>query len=166
MKQLTLIRHAKSSHDDPTLQDFYRSLNERGEEDAPRMGRQLASTLGWSPDLVLCSSAVRTLRTARLLLKALGDPDRMIHQEPRIYEASVPDLVEVVEETSDSVGHLALIGHNPGLENLANWLVGERVINGLVTCAVVILELTIPNWEKLQPGCASLLHYLEPRKIP
>ena len=166
MKHLTLIRHAKSSHDDPSLRDFHRTLNERGLEDAPRMGRHLAEEFKWSPDLIVCSTAVRTLRTAKLLLEGMGEPERYVHQEGRIYESSVSELIEVVQETNDSVGHLAMIGHNPGMENLANWLVGERTIQGFVTCAVAMLELEISDWRSLRSGCGKLLQYLEPRKIP
>ena len=165
MKRLTLIRHAKSSHDDPSLRDFYRTLNERGLEDAPRMGRHLAEEFQWSPDLMVCSTALRTLRTAKLLLEGMGDPDRYLHQEGRIYESSVSELIEVVQETDDSVGHLCIIGHNPGMENLTNWLVGERAIQGFVTCAVAMLELDISDWRSLKSGCGKLTHYLEPRKI-
>jgi len=165
MKHLTLIRHAKSSHDDPSLRDFHRTLNERGLEDAPRMGRHLAEEFKWSPDLIVCSTAVRTLRTAKLLLEGMGEPERYVHQEGRIYESSVSELIEVVQETKDSFGHLAIIGHNPGMENLANWLVGERAIQGLVTCAVAMLELEISDWRSLKSGCGRLLQYLEPRKI-
>ena len=166
MKQLSLIRHAKSSHDDPSSRDFYRTLNERGREDAPRMGRHLAKVFEWSPELIICSTAVRTLRTAKLLLEGLGDPERYVQQEGRIYEASVPELIEVVQGTADSVEHLALIGHNPGMENLTNWLVGERVILGFVTCAVAMLELQISDWQSLKASCGILRNYLEPRKIP
>ena len=166
MKHLTLIRHAKSSHDDASLRDFYRTLNERGCEDAPRMGRHLAEVCGWSPDLIVCSTAVRTLRTAKLLLEGMGDPERYLQQEGRIYEASVSELLELVQETSDSVEHVSFIGHNPGMENLTNWLVGERAIQGFVTCAVAMLELQIPDWQGLKPGCGKLLKYLEPREIP
>ena len=165
-RTLTLIRHAKSSHDDPTLRDFSRPLNPRGQADAPRIGHHLAHHLLWSPDLILCSTATRTLHTARLLTQGMGDPHHFIQHEPRIYEATVPTLLEIIQETPDSLPHLALIGHNPGLEHLANWLLGTHPLPSLVTCAVLILQLHTPTWSPLTPGCAQLQHHLEPRSLP
>jgi phosphohistidine phosphatase len=165
MRQLTLIRHAKSSHDQPGQRDFYRSLNERGYADAPQMGRYLRSALQWKPDSVICSPATRALSTARLLLEAADYDSLLIQQKPEIYEATSDAILEVIHGVPDSVSHLCLVGHNPGMENLANLLVGARAITGFVTCGVAMLELDSKTWAQAGPGCGRLVKFLQPRSL-
>jgi phosphohistidine phosphatase len=165
MKELTLIRHAKSSHDHPGMKDFLRPLNPRGRQDAPQMGLYLESNEAWLPDLVLISGARRTQLTAQAMLGAMHRPPQRLQTSDAIYEASVKTLLDVIGETDDSIHHLAVIGHNPGMENLANWLCGMRVITGFVTCAVARLELRVDSWAQLRTGCATLTKFLQPRNL-
>jgi phosphohistidine phosphatase len=133
MKLLTLIRHAKSSHDNPAMRDIHRPLNLRGRREAAAMGRHLDVAFRFSPDLMVSSTATRAIATARMIAQETGYDEWSIKQEERIYEAPVSALLEVVRETGDSVNHLAVFGHNPGLENFCNWLCGKRVVEGLRT---------------------------------
>ncbi len=165
MKFLTLIRHAKSSRDNPQTADQFRPLNPRGLRDAPAMGRYLDTTFRFAPDIIVSSPAVRAITTARLLAEGCGYNEWQIRQDERIYEAPVRSLLDVIQEQPDTHTHVCLVGHNPGMENLTNWLCGTRVVEEVVTCAVIMLELDIPSWEKTGAGKARLREYLYPALI-
>ncbi len=165
MKFLTLIRHAKSSRDIPQLPDHDRPLNPRGHRDAPAMGKYLDVTFRFAPDCIISSPATRALATARLIGESIGYDEWQISLEERIYEAPVGALLEVVWKLPDTLSHVCLVGHNPGMENLANWLCGAPVVTGVVTCAVIMLELDVVSWENAASGKASLREYIYPELI-
>ena len=116
---LYLLRHAKSSWDEP-LRDHERPLDARGVRDARAAGRLLAEQ-GWRPDLVLCSTAVRTRQTWRHAVDAGADAGEVRYTDA-VYEASAGRLLELVQATEEAVGSLMLIGHGPGLPGLADGL--------------------------------------------
>ncbi len=165
MKLLTLIRHAKSSRAEPEQPDFLRPLDPRGLRDATAMGRYLDTTFRFSPDAIVSSPATRAITTARLVAEAIGSREWQIQQDERIYEAPVSSLVEVIHDQSDKHSHVCLVGHNPGMENLTNWLCGMRAVEDVVTCAVIMLELDIPVWASADMGKAKLREYLYPALI-
>lgn len=165
MKLLTLIRHAKANPAEPGQPDFLRTLSDRGRRDAPKMGKHLKTHHQFSPDLLIASPAPRALATARCIAQEIGRQSPTLVQEERIYEAPVEDLLEVLQEVEDRVEHACLVGHNPGMERLTNWLAGKRVVEGFVTCGVAMLELNIDSWEILRGGCGTLRHYLQPRTL-
>jgi phosphohistidine phosphatase len=165
MKFLTLIRHAKSSRDNPRQPDHLRPLNPRGNRDAPAMGKYLDATFRFAPDTIVSSPATRAIATARLIAEGIGYSEWQIKQDERIYEAPVSSLLEVIREQHDDHSHVCLVGHNPGLENLTNWLCGTRAVEDVVTCAVIMLELDIESWEKTDAGKAKLREYIYPALI-
>lgn len=165
MKYLTLIRHAKSSRDNPRQPDQFRPLDDRGRRDAPAMGRYLDTTFRFAPDLIVSSPATRAIHTARAIAAEIRYDEWRIQQDERIYEAPVRSLVEVIHDQSDDTGHLCLVGHNPGMENLTNWLCGARVVEDVVTCAVIMLELKVTTWAGADMGKATLREYLYPALI-
>lgn len=165
MKFLTLIRHAKSSRDDPRQPDQFRPLNPRGRRDGPAVGEYLDTTFRFAPDIIVSSPATRAIVTARLIADAIGYSEWQIKQDERIYEAPVQSLLEVVREQKDEHSHVCLVGHNPGIENFTNWLCGARVVEDVVTCAVIMLELNISSWEKTDAGKARLREYIYPALI-
>ncbi len=144
MKELILVRHAKSSWKAPTLDDRERPLNQRGERDAPEMGARLARRKD-RPDLIVSSPAVRTLETARIIAKKLGYARGSIVVEERLYGAGVAELLDVIRHADESVATLMLFGHNPGLTELANHL-GPRPIPNLPTCGVLHLGFETDTW--------------------
>lgn len=161
MKTLTLLRHAKSSWSDRDQSDFDRPLNKRGKRDAPLMGRRLAER-GLQPDLLLASPA----RRARLTVDAVAgelavDTSRIIYDE-RLYLATLEALVTVVRSVAAELQHVMLVGHNPGLTELANYLVDGRLRN-IPTSGAFSVELPIPTWQQLERGSASLLFYDYPK---
>lgn len=163
MKELILVRHAKSSWKDPTLSDHERPLNKRGKRDAPEMGERLARA-GCRPDLFISSSAVRALETARTIAGKVGYPREDIQVEERLYHASTGELIGVIRDVANSVGSLAIFGHNPGLTNLANRL-GPREIFNLPTCAVLHLRFDTDAWSGLEEASGEELEYDFPKKI-
>ena len=162
MKYLTLIRHAKSSHDLTGVTDFERPLNARGLKDAPEMGRHLHAAFRFSPDVMISSPAVRALHTARAIAAEVGINEWDIREEPAIYEAPVGTLLRVVKELDEAHRHVCLVGHNPGTEILTNWLCGTQAVENVVTCSVVMLQLNIETWKEAGQGCAELKEFLYP----
>lgn len=162
VKRLTLIRHAKSSWDLPELSDFDRPLNKRGKRNAPEMGQRLADQQV-HPDLLVTSPARRALDTALVIAEAIGYPSEAIQREPRIYEASVAQLLQVIEELPADCRHAFLFGHNPGLTELANALTAGGIDN-IPTCGVVDCELDISDWSVVGAGCGRLLEFDYPKK--
>lgn len=143
MKTLFLVRHAKSSKDDPALPDRERPLNERGLRDAPKMGERLAKR-DVKPDLVLSSPAVRALTTAQLFARKLDYKLSDIVVDERLY-ASRPDvLLKIIHALGDKPKCVLLFGHNPEISDLAHQLATK--ITDMPTCAVAELEFDVKSW--------------------
>lgn len=136
MKTLFLLRHAKSSWDDPRLSDHDRPLNQRGINAAIRIGRLMVER-GFIPEMILCSTSVRTRATVDLVIEASGfEPD--IIYDDRIYEASLGDLLAVLSDHDRD--RILVVCHNPGIESLIFHLTG--VIEPMPTAALAILVQT------------------------
>ena len=144
MKDLIIVRHAKSSWKDSGLDDRERPLNRRGERDAPEMGARLARR-GERPDLIVSSPAVRALTTARIIAGKLDYARKDIVVVSRLYGADVDELLDVIRSADESAATLMLFGHNPGLTELANHL-GPRPIPNLPTCGVLHLRFEADTW--------------------
>jgi phosphohistidine phosphatase len=152
MKTLILVRHAKSSWDNPSLADHDRPLNERGLRDVVTMGQRLVQR-GVKPDLLLSSPATRAITTAEHLAKAMGIKRKEIVVIDRLYEASPDDLLAVIQELSDKPDRVMLVAHNPGLAELANHLASE--ITDMPTCAIAEFTFAMASWSdigKAEPG--------------
>lgn len=147
MKTLVIVRHAKSSWEDPFLSDHERPLAKRGLRDAPRMGARLAE---WGPpiDRVISSSAVRALATAELITGEMGLPWDEIQVDDDLYHASETDMLDLIQEQEDYLDGLMLIGHNPSMTYLVNDL-SDLDLDNLPTCGVVILQFDVENWSEI-----------------
>jgi phosphohistidine phosphatase len=164
-RRIVLFRHAKA--DWPQVTDHERPLAERGRKDAAEAGRRLADT-GISFDLALCSTAARTRETWKLAVHEFPQRPRTVYEE-RIYEASPGELIAVLNETPDDVQNALLIGHNPGMQGLADILAGSAEEDarsrmagrGFPTAAFAVLSFT-GSWKTLEPGVATLLDYWAP----
>ncbi len=161
MKQLLVIRHAKSSWGDPSLADFDRPLNKRGKRNAPQMGRILRDD-GFIPDTLLSSPALRAASTARAIAGELNFPRKDIHYDDRIYEAWASGLVRILQELAGSVETVFLVGHNPGLLDLVNHLVLEG-LDSLVTCGIAEVHLDLKQWSDVGEGQGRLFRYRYPK---
>ena len=159
MKKLTLIRHAKSSWEYPELMDYERPLNTRGLKNAPEMGKRLAAK-GIKPDLIMSSPALRAITTAGLIAGQVDYSAEKIVKNNQIYDAWLDDLVKVIHQVPDDIHHLFLIGHNPGLPDLAEHLCNFEVYK-FPTCAVVQIEFNTTGWKNLagKSGIVSFYDY-------
>lgn len=162
MKQLVLMRHAKSSWGDSGLADHDRPLSGRGLRDAPRMGKRLAAQ-GIAPDLLLSSSALRARQTAELVAGALGPSSPATRIEPGIYLATPGELIGTVASLDDAVGELLLVGHNPGLTQLANILLPGLGLHNLPTAGVVAIECDTDRWAGIDSAAFRLRFYDYPK---
>ncbi len=162
MKTLFLVRHAKSSWAEADLGDRERPLAERGRRDAPAMGRHLHK-LGARVDLMVSSPALRALSTARLLARQLGYPRREIAVEERLYPGTPAQLLRVIHRLETRLRHVMLIGHNPGMSELAHGFAGE--ITHLPTCAVAELRFEADTWNELGRGTCVLVRFDYPKGI-
>lgn len=162
MRTLTLIRHAKSSWKDTALNDFDRPLNKRGLQNAPLMGRLLKQQ-GVIFDLMVASPAARALETARLIAATIGYPEDNLRQEDGMYDAGVNQLIALIHALPAEAHEVALVGHNPGMTGLCNYLTGETIDN-LPTCAVAGIAFDLDSWQAVWRDSGRLIRYEYPRK--
>jgi phosphohistidine phosphatase len=160
MRTLYVLRHAKSDWNDASLTDFERPLNERGVHAARKMGAFMQQR-GIVPDLIISSPARRARETAQIVKDAAGIAAE-IHFEPRIYEASVGDLMEIVSQVENDCEKLLIVGHNPGFEQLVEILSGE--LQTMPTAALAEIELPIENWSETMRG-GKLENLFKPKEI-
>jgi phosphohistidine phosphatase len=161
---LTLVRHAKSSWGDPGLDDFMRPLNDRGRRDAPEMGRRLREG-GLQPALIVSSPAKRAIKTAWIIAGALYVSEADILGAAVIYEAAADELLKLIRHLPEDRRDVMLVGHNPGLTDLANLLL-QSGIDNIPTCGVVRLAFSARRWRDINSDCASLLLFDYPKKNP
>ena len=164
MKNLHLLRHAKSSWDNPRQPDRERGLNNRGKRDAPRMGEALAQRM--APMAVDASPA----RRAQLTLDgvcdgwpALAEMDHRTVED--LYTFSAEDLFEWLRGRDDEQSAVFIIGHNPALTDLANALAGDDGLANLPTAGYLELSLQIDRWRDIRQGCALIEFSLFPRQL-
>ncbi len=165
MKTLHLLRHAKSSWDEPYRSDRERGLNKRGRRDAPRMGRALAGEIDPLP--VLVSPARRAQLTLAGLCEGWPDMANVAHTTVEaLYTFSAGDVFELLCSCDDAYDEVFLIGHNPGFTDLINTLARGESLDNLPTAGYARLALAIDHWDQLAPGCGTLERLLLPRQLP
>ncbi len=176
MLTLILLRHAKSSWDNPGLSDFKRPLAKRGKKAAPEIGAAL-TRLGLRPDLILCSGAVRARETLSLVLPELGSQSPPVVYDDALYMA-LPDglLTGLHKIKPDHKGKspkcVMMVGHNPGLEELALRLVGDGPDDELAllsekfpTASAAVIAFDADTWADVEPGMGRLNHFLTPKRL-
>ena len=162
MKTIYLLRHAKSSWKYPNLDDFERPLNKRGRKSAPFMG-SILKKLKVSPDLILSSPANRAAMTARIIADKISYPLEKICYSESIYEFSANALIDVIKHLDDVVDKAMLVGHNPALTDLANYI-GDKPISNIPTSGIFCADLDIPSWAKISDNCGKLKFFEFPKK--
>jgi phosphohistidine phosphatase len=160
VRTLYILRHAKSSWDDPSLRDFDRPLNKRGREGAQLIGNYLKSE-GVELSRLISSPALRTRQTIELLLKSSG-----ITVEPRfderIYEADLRRLLQVISEIDEDVESVMLVGHNPGMEQLLECLTLEP--HNMPTAALGKISIPVA-WRSVTRGIGELNWFVTPKSL-
>lgn len=155
MKELLLIRHAKSLHDSYVLADAARHLAARGYADAAQTARHIGS-LNQFPEVIVSSPAIRAYSTAFLLASALEYPVENIVLKKAVYEASASTLMYLISELPDRYNRVMLVGHNPGFTDVINVLCGPQLSN-LPTAACAFVSLPVSSWSSVLPGSGSLV---------
>lgn len=161
MKQLLLIRHAKSDWNDPTLADFDRPLNDRGCRDAPVMAERLARE-HITPQAIVTSPALRAITTANHFADRFGIDKQLIKTELAIYEASTANLLSVVNNFDNQYDFVALFGHNPGLTNFVISLCDTDVYD-IPTCGMVLIQFPFDDWRMISKNTGEQLLYDFPK---
>ncbi|ANW20854.1 SixA phosphatase family protein [Streptomyces clavuligerus] len=164
-RRIVLLRHAKADWSDTS--DHDRPLAERGRKDAPAVGRMLARS-GFSFDQALCSTASRTRETWKLAVSELPQRPRTVYED-RLYEASLGEIIALLNETPDDVRELLVIGHNPGVHGTADALAGEvegdllarMSRSGFPTSAFAVIEFT-GSWKAVEHGVGRLTGFWTP----
>lgn len=148
MRELLLLRHAKSDWEHEGIRDHDRDLNDRGRRSAPRVGHFLRDQ-GLAPDAVLCSTALRAVRTAELLLES-AEYDVPLTRIEELYLAAPQVLVDTIAHRGGDAQRVLLVAHNPGLEELVtSW---RRALTPFPTAALARVQLQIDDWSELQLG--------------
>ncbi len=171
MLTLSLLRHGKSAWDDPGLDDHDRPLARRGRDAAEAMGAWLHAN-GPRPDLVLCSSAVRTRQTLERLLIELRPPRPEVVIEPALYLATATAMLALVRKVRPDVCNLMIVGHNPGMHALALDLTGTGLRRDIAsmamkfpTCGLAVLTFAVEAWSEVRPASGQLVKFLPPRSL-
>ncbi|MBT8101708.1 MAG: histidine phosphatase family protein [Gammaproteobacteria bacterium] len=161
MKTLTLVRHAKSSWSDTHLSDRERPLNKRGERDAPRMGKRIAEH-GIRPSLIVSSPATRAWTTAKIIAARISYPIEFLEREDSLYLASLDELLAVIAAQDNEFNNVMIVGHNPGLTDLANYL-SPALTHNLPTAGVVSVQIEQKDWNLSDRPQTKLLVYDYPK---
>lgn len=162
-KKLFLVRHAKSSWDEAGLDDRQRPLNDRGKEEAPKMGKHLAG-YKVKPELITSSPAVRALKTAEKIAKELGFKKSDVLVNEGIYTFDGGSLIDVIKELDNKYDTVMLVGHNPAITALANEL-SNADIDNIPTCGVVLIEFDERKWKDAAKGGGRVLEFDYPKKL-
>jgi phosphohistidine phosphatase len=162
VKTLYLVRHAKSSWDDPSQEDFDRPLNKRGKQDAPFMGQKLKE-MGIRPDLLVSSDAKRAKKTAEALAEALEYPLQGILFKREMYQADCDDMLKLINAMNDAADSMMIIGHNPEFTWLANKL-AQMEIENIPTSGVVCIAFNVMSWAQISYGRGRMQFFDYPKR--
>ncbi len=160
-KTLYLVRHAKSSWKDASLTDQQRPLNKRGRKNAPEMANRLKDN-NVTVDLIISSPAKRARLTASYMAKGIDyDPDR-IQQNDRLYFEGICAMLDIINQTDPHIQSLMLVGHNPDMSSLFNYLCGKQIWS-MPTCAIATINFT-NDWSDVCQEKGTVIDYDFPKK--
>jgi phosphohistidine phosphatase len=163
MKTLYLVRHAKSSWDNPEISDFERPLNDRGRSAAPKMAQYLINK-GIKPQLLVSSPATRAIGTALIFADKFGIAQKNILSIPNIYNSNNIELMEVIRELDDKYDSIMLFGHDTSITVVTEELSNQRFLH-FPTCGAAGIKLNINSWKEVVDGCGTLAFFYFPKGI-
>jgi len=175
LKRLLLLRHAKTVPANPGIEDHDRELLERGRKDVPAIGAYMA-TMKYLPDLILSSTSRRTIETVELLGEQLPRAQQHIEYTDRLYLAGQKEMLAVIRSVATSASSLLVVGHNPGIEQLATALSRQpvkrkerdrfdQIEEKFPTCALAVLDFAVARWRDVAPGRGELIDFVRPRDL-
>lgn len=160
-KTVHLIRHAKSSWKDPTIEDIDRPLNKRGKQDCQIMAKQIEME-GCDWKNIYCSPAKRAQKTLQGILKNLKRPSRW-QTEEALYTFDVNDLIAWCKNLNNNLDSVAIVGHNPALTELIHYFVQNASLSNFPTCAYARIDIHCDQWEKIDKHCGELKVFIKPK---
>lgn len=169
MKNVYLLRHAKSSWEDLSVPDFQRPLAQRGREAAPLVGEYMKDE-GLIPDAVLCSGARRAVETWELIAPSLGSP--RVNVDDNLYMASPSTIIAWLTRLQPEIESVLLIGHNPGFEEVAERLASngknkalKRMRGKFPTGALAVIRFNVDGWSSVAEGTGYLERFVRPKDL-
>ena len=163
MKKLYILRHAKSDWSDPSLDDFDRGLKKRGKNDIKLISLWL-KTQDIKPDIIISSPAKRAKKTLKVLKTILNIKKEIVKFDPNIYEANVKYLVDMLSKLDDRENEVLLIGHNPSLNELTEFL-SDTIITNIPTSGIVAIEFDIKSWSEIKNKKGNIIFFEYPKKL-
>jgi len=160
-KILYLVRHAKSSWKDASLDDRERPLNKRGRRSAPDMGSRMAAQ-GHRPDLIISSPAMRAISTATIIAEHVNYAGSDIIRHEDLYFSGIDHMRGVLEDLDNRYRKVMMVGHNPAMTYFMNYL-GDLTIASMPTCAIAVIGFDIVTWADLPSAQGTLLGYDFPK---
>lgn len=163
MKNIILVRHAKSDWNSGASSDFERPLNERGEKDAPKMAKRFKEK-GAAPEIFISSPAKRAIATCKVFAKEMKYPEENIQQELLLYSGNTSDWLDIISEISDDINSAVVFGHNPVISHLVSVLLGQN-IGDMPTCAVASIQLDLKSWKNINDRNENKILFIDyPKK--
>ena len=162
-KTLFLVRHAKSSWDDIALSDFERPLNERGKNDAPKMGKRLRKK-NVKIDAFISSPAKRAKKTAEYFIKEFDRDTDEIILVSALYDAGTNNFSETIKDIDDKYKSAAIFSHNPGITDFANQLIDKANVDNMPTCSVFAVKADVEKWKDFSKAKKEFLFFDYPKK--
>ena len=163
MKTIYLIRHAKSSWENHNLSDFERPLNKRGMNDTEKIGQKL-NQLNFNPEKIIASTSARTTATIQLLCEHTNYNFKNVAFNSTLYHPSRENFMQILEDLPDELESVALVSHNYGISEFADYLT-ENFMEAMPTCAVVCIELEIDSWKEIVRGLGAKKWYIYPKML-
>lgn len=164
MKTIILVRHAKSSWDDPSWTDFNRPLNKRGLKDAPYMSK-LFKGKGIKPEIVFSSPANRAYSTAKFFIEELEIKEETVIKDNNIYEKGSRYIINVLKNLDNNKHSVIVFGHNPDITSLSSYFSGEYFEN-VPTCGIICIDFEIEKWEEIDKINGKLRFFEYPKMFP
>jgi len=162
-RTLVMIRHAKSSWTTIGEKDFDRPLNDRGKEDAPKMGERLKK-MNIIPDLIIASTAKRAKQTAKKIAEAIGYDEEKIQWEEKLYHCGPAEFEGVIYQVDDNVKTTFIIAHNPGITEFVNQLSPAFNIDNMPTCGAVGAYMETDHWNEFPTAKRNVFLFEYPKK--
>lgn len=162
--RLTLVRHGHAENKGPGHRDIDRALDRRGIAEVTEMARRCLD-LGLVPDLLIASAALRTVQTADAFARMLERSPSQRLVEPSLYLAEASTLLERICEVPDTIAHLMVVGHNPGLGDLAGQLAPAARFSGFETAATCSMAFSAASWLHIRHGQAAEARYDSPGRF-
>jgi phosphohistidine phosphatase len=162
-KRLTLVRHG-SAEQDTNVRDFERPLSRKGQNEVLEMARRFQER-SLVPDLILASAAARTRETAETFAKVLGVAARLLQADDALYLAEGEYILTTIRGVGPRIGHLMVIGHNPGISAAAISLAPEAITSDLPTCGTLTMTVSCTTWNLIDRRCVRDSERDSPRKF-